>query len=226
MAATRTRAVTPRSPASRWRRRKTERPTEIVSAALELFVERGFSATRLEDVATRSGVSKGTLYLYFDSKEALLRAVVQELVLPELARAEQIVAQHQGSSAELLRRLIDQWWSVVGETRLCGIPKLVTGEAGNFPEIGRFFVRHVVRRGRRLFAHVLKRGIERGEFAALDVNYGARLLVAPLVFAAIWECSLKRYDTEPYDARRFIRTHIDTFLAAHCAAPAARRRRA
>jgi AcrR family transcriptional regulator len=208
---------------SRWRRRKAQRPSEIVSAALQLFVERGFSATRLDDVATHCGVSKGTLYRYFDSKEALLRAVVQEMILPELARAEQIAARHQGSSAELLRRLIDQWWSVVGETRLCGIPKLVTGEAGNFPELGRFFVRHVVRRGRRLFASVLRRGIARGEFAALDVNYGARLLVAPLVFAAIWECSLKRYDTEPYDARRFIRTHIDTFLAAH-SVPARRRR--
>jgi AcrR family transcriptional regulator len=225
MVTKRTTTATERA-SSRWRRRKAQRPSEIVSAALQLFVERGFSATRLDDVAKHSGISKGTLYLYFDSKEALLRAVVRELVLPELQKAEQIVAQHQGSSADLLRRLVDQWWSVVGETRLCGIPKLVTGEAGNFPEIGRFFVKHVVHRGRRLFARVLARGIASGEFAPLDVNYGARLLVAPLVFAAIWECSLKRYDTEPYEARRFIGIHVDTFIAAHRAAPAARRRRA
>jgi AcrR family transcriptional regulator len=212
----------------RWRRRKAARPGEIVSAALELFVERGYAATRLDDVARHAGVAKGTVYLYFDNKDALFRAVMQELVLPEMQRAEQAVDDYRGSVADLVRQLADRWWSVVGETQLCGIPKLVTGEAGNFPEIGKFFVDNVVRRGRRLFARVLKRGIACGEFRSFDVNYGARLLVAPLVFAAIWERSLRRYDPEPYNARKFIRTHVETFLAAHVAtrAATARRRRA
>jgi AcrR family transcriptional regulator len=210
--------------ALRWNRRKAQRPAEIVSAALAIFTERGYSATRLDDVAKRAGVSKGTLYLYFDDKVALFRAVIQELILPELARGEKIVAQYPGPTAELLRDMVHLWWTVVGESRLCGICKLVTSEASNFPEIAKYFLDNVVARGRRLFARALRRGIARGEIKTLNVNYGARLLLAPLVFAAIWERSLRVHDSQPYDPRTFIDMHVDTFIAAHGAAPRSRRK--
>lgn len=200
---------------NRWRRRKAERPSEIISAALDLFVEHGFSATRLQDVAQSAGVAKGTLYRYFDDKEALFRAVVEEVILPELAQTEDMVRQHDGDTPELLRRLVHYWWSKVGETKLCGIPKLVTAEANNFPTSARFFVEKVIRRGRRLFEGVLKQGIERGELRPFDVKYGARLLIAPLVFAAIWERSLRAYDPEPYRPRKLVDMHVESFLAAY-----------
>jgi len=196
----------------RWQRRKSARPGEIVAAALELFVERGFSTTKLDDVAHHAGVSKGTVYRYFESKEALFRAVVREMVLPEVVRVEQRVQTHTGNSQELLRQVVHNWWDTVGESHLCGIPKLVIAEAGNFPELARFFVEQVVHRVRRIFAHILERGIARGEFRSCDVNYTTRVLMAPMVFAAIWQHSLCPYDEEPYDVHRYIETHLDIFL--------------
>jgi AcrR family transcriptional regulator len=203
---------TPLTAPARWRRRKEARPQEIVSAALHMFVERGFAATRLEDVARRAGVTKGTVYLYFEDKHALFRAVVQQAVVPEIQRMEELVRDHRGSAAEAIRALVRHWWAVVGESHLCGIPKLVIAEAGNFPDLGRFFVQRVVRRGRKLFSQLIRDGVRRGEFRKCDARYATRLLMSPMVFAAIWERSLKAYDKEPYSARRLIEIHLDVFL--------------
>jgi AcrR family transcriptional regulator len=201
-----------KKPQRRWRRRKQARPGEIAAAALDLFTERGFAATRLDDVAHRAGVTKGTVYLYFRNKDALFRAAVRVFVLPELERAEEQVAHFKGDTRDLVRQLVHRWWDTVGETHLCGVPKLVVAEAKNFPDLGRFFVNKVVRRGRKLFAAVIKRGVGRGEFKPCDVNHAARVLIAPLVFAAIWERSLRPYDRDSYDVRRYLDLHIDTFL--------------
>jgi AcrR family transcriptional regulator len=198
--------------ARRWQRRKAERPSELVHAALDLFVERGYTATRLDDVARCAGVSKATVYLYFESKEALFRAVVRDIVVPELARFEDLVRRHRGPTAPLVRELVHRWWRSVGETRLSGIVKLMTAEAGNFPELARFFVDNVVRRARRLFAGVLRRGVARGEFRQCNLNYAVRVLLAPLVFAVIYDRSLRPYDRDPYRAQVFVDTHLEMFL--------------
>jgi AcrR family transcriptional regulator len=197
----------------RWRRRKSARPAEIIQAALIQFGERGFASTRLEDVAKRAGVTKGTVYLYFKNKEDLFRAVITELVLPEITKAESRLSDFSGSNAELIRLLIHQWWQSVGESPLRSIPKLIMAEAGNFPELGKFFVKNVVQRARRIFQSVIKRGIAAGEFRKCDVNHAVRVLIAPMVFAAIWERSLRPYDNEPYNVMKYIDTHIDIFLA-------------
>lgn len=196
----------------RRQRRKAARPQEIIASALELFVDRGFAGTKLEDVARRAGVSKGTLYLYFESKEALFQAVVQEMVLPELARVEQEVREFDGSAAVLLQRLVNHWWDVVGETRLCGLPKLMIAEAANFPEQARFYVEQVIDRARRLFAAILEKGIRQGEFREMELSVAVRVLMAPLVFAAIWERSLAPFDKECCDVREYLEFHLDTFL--------------
>jgi len=198
--------------APRWQRRKSDRPEEIVAAALDVFVARGFRAARLEEVARRAGVSKGTLYLYFKNKEALFRAVVREMVLPEIARVERHVRDFPGTSADLLRDLVQRWWDTVGDSRLCGIPKLMVAESDNFPELARFYHDEAVRRVRRLFGTVLRRGIARGEFRSCHVAYTVRVLMAPLVFAAIYERSLRPFDTDPYDPRRFLKEHVELFL--------------
>jgi len=196
----------------RWHRRKSARPVEIVTAALDVFVARGFRATRLDEVARRAGVSKGTLYLYFKNKEALFRAVVREMVVPEIVRVEKHVRDYPGASADLVRDLVSRWWDTVGDSRLCGIPKLMVAESENFPELARFYNEEAVRRVRRLFASVLRRGIARGEFRPCHVAYTVRVLMAPLVFAAIYERSLRASDAEPYDPRRFLKEHVELFL--------------
>src|ERR1700694_754526 len=151
----------------RWQRRKEARPAEIVAAALDVFVERGFATTKLEEVARRAGVTKGTVYLYFESKEALFKAVVRETIVPIFARGEQMVAQHHGSAADLFSELVRKWWELIGETSLSGIPKLMMAEAGNFPVLARFYYDEVISRGQRLMARALERGVESGALRAL-----------------------------------------------------------
>ena len=183
----------------RWQRRKDARPEEILDAALALFTEKGFSATRMLDVAQQAGISKGTLYLYFESKEAIFIAVVQEMITPRLDEFEQLLKQFVGPSDVLLKQMIHTWWQSVGKTRLCAIPKIVISEAGNFPELAEFFVNTVVKRGRKVFTDVIKRGISSGEFNDYDPKIVARLIVAPLVHMTIWTHSLKPYDEKMND---------------------------
>ena len=117
----------------RWERRKDERPGELTAAALELFVERGYANTRLEDVAKRAGVSKGTLYLYFENKEELFKAVVREGIVTTIEEAERVFEHYEGAMADLLGALVHGWWARIGSTKAAGIPKLMMSEAGNFP---------------------------------------------------------------------------------------------
>jgi AcrR family transcriptional regulator len=166
----------------------------------------------LEDVARSAGVSKGTVYLYFENKEALFRAVVAEEVLPQIARVEGLVDAYTGDMAELLRQLVEQWWQTVGETPLSGIPKLMMAEASNFPELAHFYVDNVVCRVRRILVRVVKRGIDEGEFRPCDSAYVARALLAPLVFAVTWRRSLEPFDSDPYDARTFLEVQLDLAL--------------
>lgn len=196
----------------RWHRRKEARPGEIVAAALEVFVERGYAAAKLEDVARRAGVTKGTVYLYFDSKDALFKAMVRETIVPTLARGEQMVAEHRGSSAELFRDLLMAWWQVVGETSLAGIPKLMMAEAANFPELARFYYDEVVSRGHRLIGSVLERGIKSGEFRPLPVRTVVRLAMAPVLQAAQWQHSFALCVREGLDVAEYLDNHIDIFL--------------
>lgn len=198
--------------ACRWRRRKEARPGEIIDAALELFVTSGFNGTRLEDVARLAGISKGTLYLYFASKEDLFRAVVQQIIIPEVEKAEQHAAQFKGSQRELISALLMNWWHSVAKTRLASIPKLMVSEAANFPELAEFYISHVVSRARNILCNAVSKGIENGEFKELDPIVTTRLLIAPLVFAVIWEKSLAAYDSEEYDIDAYVQTHIDMFF--------------
>ena len=193
------------------RRRKDARPSELTAAALELFVERGFATTRLEDVAARAGVSKGTLYLYFDSKEALFKAVIEEGIVPTLVAAEQQLAEHSGSAAELLRKLLFGWWQQIGGTRLAGVPKLIISESRNVPEVAQYYHDKVILRGRALLRTVLQRGIADGEFRALDVETAIDVIIAPLLMLVIWRLSLCFCGQET-DPESYLETHFDLLV--------------
>src|SRR5690349_22013716 len=169
----------------RWQRRKEARPGEIVAAALEVFVERGFAATKLDDVARRAGVTKGTVYLYFESKEALFKAVVRETIVPVIAKGEALARGFTGSARELLEQLVREYWRLVGETAAAGIPKLMMAEAATFPELTRFYYDEVVTRGHRLMAGVIERGIKNGEFRPVDVKLAAKLAMSPVMHATV-----------------------------------------
>lgn len=207
-------AVEVEDPQPKWRRRKDARPEELVAAALELFVEQGFAGTRLRDVARRAGVSKGTVYLYFKSKEELLRAAVRDSVVPIVDEGDDIEVESDGTSAELLRQLLERWLKEFEDRGLEGVPKLVMSEAGNFPELAQDYMTHVVQRSRRLFARVIKRGIREGEFRKVDVRDAVQVLLAPVFYAQIHAASLGPYDPGLLDRERFLDTHLDFFLRA------------
>jgi AcrR family transcriptional regulator len=198
-----------KKPQPRWERRKDARPDEIIAAALDLFVERGFAATKLDEVAMRAGVSKGTLYLYFANKEELFKAVVREGLVSPLVEARLMIDSYHGGSGDLLELVMHGWWEKIGSTRISGIPKLVLSEARNFPEIANFYVSEVVHPGQQVMADIIRRGIASGEFRDVDADDAARLFMAPLLMIALWRNSLAHFASEQMDPLRLMRTHID-----------------
>lgn len=199
-------------PAHTRQRRKEARPGELLEAALDVFVERGYAATRLEEIAQRAGVSKGTLYLYFENKEALLKAVVQESMVPLIAEGEDLAAQAADDPAGTLQRLVTRWWREVGSTKLGGIPKLVMAEAGNFPEVAQFFYENVVMRGQALFKRVAEAGIAQGVFRHCDPALICDLAIKPLIFNHMWCKSFAHCDAKAIDPEAYFNAHLNVLL--------------
>lgn len=192
-------------------KRVEDRRAEIIAAAIKLFVAKGYSGTRLDEVAREARVSKGLPYLYFESKEDLFKAVVREALLPPLIAGEARLQVNQGSVAELLRGLVRDYADYVRQVS-GGIAKLVIAEANNFPEIARFYVDEVVARGRAFMADLISRGIATGEFRPVDPVAYAGVLGAPLTMLAIWQHSLAPYD-HTADPVRFLNAYLDLVIA-------------
>ena len=168
--------------AAKRERRKEARPGELLDAALDLFVEKGFAATRVEEVAARAGVSKGTLFLYFPSKDELFKAVVRHSISGRFVEWNSDFQAFQGNTREMLGYCMNSWWQRVGATKAAGLTKLIIGEAGNFPEIAAFYRQEVVEPGHLLIRRILQRGMDRGEFRNLDLDYAVYSVVAPMLF--------------------------------------------
>jgi AcrR family transcriptional regulator len=194
-------------------RRPEDRAREIARAALDLFVTKGFAATKLEDVARAAGVSKGLPYLYFKNKEELFKAVIVEAISEPIVRANEFIDSFEGPTEELLRHLTARF-RAFAESPLGGVIKLILAEAGNFPDVARFYCSNFDRRGRDLFAKMLRRGISRGEFQPLtDVDMTARVLAQPIAMHAIWLRSLAPYDEGPVeDGDRFYAAYLEFVL--------------
>jgi TetR/AcrR family transcriptional regulator len=176
-------------PIPRRSRRKQARPGELLAAALELFTEKGFAATRVDEVARRAGVSKGTLFLYFPSKEDLFKAVVRENLAGRFPMWNAEFEAYSGSTPELLRFAMQQWWQRVGNTPSSGLTKLVMSEASNFPELAAFYQQEVLIPGQELIRRILKRGVDRGEFVLENLDYGVFTVLAPMIFLITWKHS-------------------------------------
>jgi AcrR family transcriptional regulator len=193
-------------------RRKEARPSELLAAALDIFVEKGYAATRLEDVAARAGVSKGTLYLYFDSKATLLKAVVEDGIVPVLDKGEDIIANFVGSTSELLREMLLTWWSQVGESKLSGICKLMVAEASNFPEIASYYHDAVIARGQGLIRRALEIGMARGEFRQIDVEVAKDSIFAPVLMLMLWRHSFADCCSIEQEPVGYLSKHLDIVL--------------
>jgi AcrR family transcriptional regulator len=212
------------------RRQKEARPQQLLDAALELFVEKGFAATRADEVAQRAGVSKGTLYLYYPSKEELLKAVISEHLSSRIAAGAAEADKHRGPAAELLRDIYCRWWLEVFDSPTSGVFKLIITEVRNFPDLAEFYQREVIQPGEELIARIVQRGIDSGEFEPHDVSSVVHSLLLPMVMLCVHKhslgaCGLLHHDFDPHS---FIRSHIDLVLRglAHGGVPHARPRRA
>ena len=207
-------------------RRKEARPGELLDAALDLFVEKGFAATRAEEVAARAGVSKGTLFLYFPSKEELFKAVVRREPVRPLHRVERRVRGLRGQHAPTCcATACASGGSAWARPSASGITKLMMSEGRNFPELAEFYQQEVVRPGHTLLRRILRRGIDSGEFAPVDVDHAIYAVIAPMIFLMLWKHSAMHLRRRPVRARPR-EVPRDRRPRPCCTACACRRRRA
>lgn len=196
----------------KWRRRKEARPGEIVRAAFEVFGERGFAAARLDDIAGRAGVSKGALYLYFETKEALFRAVVHDMVAPNVAAVAGMVESYPGPFAELLRMVLPRAASVLLATGAGRVIKIVVGEGRNFPELAQTWHDEIITPALGAMRARIARAQAEGEVVAGDPRYQAYSLIGPMLLGVIWREVLEPVGAEPIDLESLARQHVETVL--------------
>ena len=200
-------AATPR------RRRKEARPQELTAAALSLFVEKGFAATRLDEVAARAGVSKGTLYLYFDSKEALFIAVIREGILPVIEAGRAVVDEHANDPVAALHAYVHGWWAQLGDTPYGGVPKLMISEAQNFPEVANFYLTEVIQPGRALLGEIIERGVRMGVFRPVNSALMTHIVTAPMLHLTLWRHSFAVCCQVPdMSAQDYLNEYIDLLI--------------
>jgi AcrR family transcriptional regulator len=203
----------------RWQRRPDARPEEILEAAKHVFGESGYAGTKLEDVARRAGVSKGTLYLYFDSKEALFREMVRAKVVAALAHAEETVRTFDGSSRELLVILVSSMYRRLRDDGMARVGRVVQAELPSFPELAQFYFEEVILRSRRLVSRVLERGVESGEFREVSHGFAARGLASLLVHTAQLQCFVHDFDPDQLSDEAALGGLVDLYLHGVLARP-------
>ncbi|MBI2719532.1 MAG: TetR/AcrR family transcriptional regulator [Rhizobiales bacterium] len=194
------------------KRRPDERPAEILTAALDLFTERGFSATRLEDVAQRAGLSKAAIYLYFKDKTSLLTALVESVAAPNVALAADLIRNHQGPVAPLVGQIMILLAGRLTATRMPDLVKLIISESRAYPELGRFYLDNVIGRALPLFRDLLERGIANGEFRAIDTDLAVKCMVGPMLLGAIWKSVFEPIGAAPIDIAALARLDADLML--------------
>ena len=195
----------------RWRRRAEARPAEILDAALTVFSARGFAAAKLDDVAKEAGVSKGTLYLYFESKEALFEAMALELMrAPVLAQLETIAKAE--TATEGLRQLIQFMTRMLDDPRRSALPKLIIAESAGFPELAKIWLKSVIQPVRQRLVQLIEAGIASGEFRKVDPWETTKLVIAPFLLTAIWRKTFEHIDNRRFDFAALLRQHTEFLL--------------
>lgn len=210
-------ASVPSSPAlppgrPRWRRRKEARPAEIVQAALEVFAEKGFAAAKLDLIAARAGVSKGALYLYFETKEDLFRAVVRDAVAPNIQAIKAMAEAYEGSFADLVRTVFPVIAERMQTLSLGAVAKMVIGESRNFPELARVWHDNVVLEGVGLLSGLIEKAQARGEVRPGDPRIHAFSLMGPLLLGVIWRETFTPIGGAEVDLPAIARQHVETVL--------------
>jgi AcrR family transcriptional regulator len=197
----------------KFQRRAEDRPREICSAALELFAEKGFAAAKLDEIAKRAGVSKGTLYLYFTDKEQLFRAVVRNTIAPNLETVRTSLIQTGLPFAELVRLFLANFVEMKKRVPIGAVAKMVISESRNFPELARVWHDEVVSKGIGTVIALIEMAQAKGEVRAGDARLHAFTLMGPLIMGLIYKETLEPVGGQPLNLDALARQHADTVLA-------------
>jgi AcrR family transcriptional regulator len=197
----------------KWRRRKEARPSDIVAAALQVFGEKGFAGARIEEIAHLAGVSKGTLYLYFETKGDLFRAVVHDAIVPNIDEVERTILALDLPFAELLRLLLPRFAQIVAARPVGAVVKMVVGESRNFPELARVWHDEVVQKGLGLLAGLIARAQAKGEVRPGDPRTHAFSIMGPMLMGLLWRETFTPVGGAAVDLETVARQHVETVLA-------------
>lgn len=197
----------------KFQRRAEDRPGEICAAALEVFAEKGFAAAKLDDIAKRAGVSKGTLYLYFEDKEQLFRAVVRDTVSPNIDAVRESLLQADLPFAQIVRMFLPRVAELAGRVPVGAVAKMVIGESGNFPELAKVWHDMVVGKAIETLTALIERAQERGEVRPGDARLHAFSLMGAMLMGLIWHETLEPVGGIPIDLEALARQHVETALA-------------
>ncbi len=193
----------------RFRRRKEDRPQEITAAAFSAFAEKGYAATRVDEVARRAGVSKGLLYLYFRTKEELFKAVIRSLVVPRIDALTAMIDASELTAEEFLRGPFVDFIKTLPGSPIAVVIRLMIAEGPKHPDLVQFYWDNVVSRGLAAMSHLLERGVASGEFRRTKVNEIPHLVIMPAVFSVVFKLL---FDKQPLDTDALIETHVEMLV--------------
>jgi AcrR family transcriptional regulator len=197
----------------KWRRRKEARPSDIVAAALHVFAEKGFAGARIDEIARRAGVSKGTVYLYFETKSDIFRAVVHDAIIPNIDEIEATVLALDLPFAETLKMLLPRFAELVTARPIGAVVKMVVGESRNFPELARVWHDEVIAKGLAVISALIARGQARGEVRPGDPRTHAFSIMGPMLMGVLWRETFTPVGAAAIDLPAIARQHTETILS-------------
>ncbi|MBO5422594.1 MAG: TetR/AcrR family transcriptional regulator [Fibrobacteraceae bacterium] len=200
------------SEGNRWQRRKEQRPSEIIQAARVLFVSQGFAATKVADIAKLAGIQPGTLYVYFENKESLFKAVIEESIKPLLHYADNIIDNFTDSPQELIRTLVQRWWDLLESDTCRGIPKLLTSESQNFPELTAFYTRECIDPARNMIYRILEYALNKNEIRLLNMEMASRIIFLILHQLLLHAHSFAEHEPHPVSTKAMLNAAADFII--------------
>lgn len=209
--------MTAEAPEIRPKRRKEERPEEILAAALTVFTRDGFAGARLDEIADRAGCTKGTIYVYFDSKEELFRAVVRQLIKPQYRAVDVALAdEHMDTVTRLKMFISGAYRQIIEDPTNIAVIRLLLADGPRFPDLIATFQTEILSVGRKLLQDTLKRGIERGEIRKVDLETAPQIINGPVAAEA-----MRRLmgGLAPVNMDAVIDTHLDLLFNGLLAKP-------
>ncbi len=193
--------------------RRSERYRDILEAAFEEFSSRGYEATRLDDVAHRAGIAKGTVYLYFKNKETLFRAVLRSQITHVLSDFEEFARSSSASPEEMVRELLSRHYSeLVQNSKARSIVRLLVAESRKFPQLSDIYYKDMIEPGLRTIRLIVDKGVSSGDFSRTAMAEFPQLLLAPGVLAVLWTILFS--ERRPLDLERYKEAHVQLVLRA------------